>query len=107
MNAPLTKTVGQPVNRVDGPLKVTGQARYAAEFDIPDLLHAALVLSNVPKGTVTAVDSEAARRAPGVHAVITHENAPRLPYRRISQRPQVDAQSGDQLKVFQGPEIHF
>jgi xanthine dehydrogenase YagR molybdenum-binding subunit len=107
MNAPLTKAVGQPVSRVDGPLKVTGHARYAAEFDLPDLLHAALVLSTVPKGRIKAIEAEAARRAPGVHAVITHENAPRLPYNRMPQRPQVDAQSGDQLQVFQGAEIHF
>jgi xanthine dehydrogenase YagR molybdenum-binding subunit len=107
MNAPLTKAVGQPVSRVDGPLKVTGHARYAAEFDLPDLHHAALVLSTVPKGRIKAIEAEAARRAPGVHAVITHENAPRLPYNRIPQRPQVDAQSGDQLQVFQGAEIHF
>ena len=107
MNAPLGKAIGQPVNRVEGPEKVAGHARYAAEFDIPDLLHAALVLSTVPAGAITAIEDEAARRAPGVLAVITHENAPRLPYRRIPQRPQVDAQSGDQLQVFQDRRIHF
>jgi len=107
MNVPLAKAVGQPVSRVDGPRKVTGHARYAGEFDVPGMLHAALVLSTVPKGAVAAIDGEAARQVPGVHAVVTHENAPRLPYRRMAQRPQVDAQSGDQLQVFQGPEIHF
>ena len=106
MNVEL-KVIGQPINRVDGPRKVTGEARYAAEFDLPDLLHGALVLSTVPAGTIAAIDAEAARRAPGVYAVITHENAPRLPYKPYGKRPQVDAQSGDQLQVFQDARIHF
>ena len=106
MNVEL-KVIGQPINRVDGPRKVTGEARYAAEFDLPDLLHGALVLSTVPAGTVAAIDAEAARRAPGVYAVITHENAPRLPYKPYGKRPQVDAQSGDQLQVFQDAKVHF
>jgi xanthine dehydrogenase YagR molybdenum-binding subunit len=99
--------IGRPVNRVDGPRKVTGEARYAAEFDVPDLLYAALVLSTVPAGTIRSIEAEAARRLPGVYAVISHENAPRLPYLPLAQRPQVDAQAGDQLRVFQDPEIHF
>src|SRR5918993_3178620 len=106
MNVEL-KVIGQPINRVDGPRKVTGEARYAAEFDLPDLLHGALVLATVPAGTIAAIDAEAARRAPGVYAVITHENAPRLPYKPYGKRPQVDAQSGDQLQVFQDARIHF
>jgi xanthine dehydrogenase YagR molybdenum-binding subunit len=40
-----------------------------------------------------------------VYAVITHENAPRLPYRKFSQKPQVDAQSGEQLQIFQDRTI--
>ncbi|KAA2237797.1 xanthine dehydrogenase family protein molybdopterin-binding subunit [Salinarimonas soli] len=106
MNVPL-KAIGQPVSRVDGPDKVQGHARYAAEFDQPDLMHAAMVLSTIPSGTITAIETKAARSAPGVHAVITHENAPRLPYAPMAKRPQVDAQGGDQLKVFQDPTIRF
>jgi xanthine dehydrogenase YagR molybdenum-binding subunit len=101
------RVLGQPVSRVDGPRKVTGDARYAAEFDLPDLLHAALVLSTVPAGSIGTIDTEAARRAPGVHAVISHEDAPRLPYKPFGKRPQVDAQSGDQLQVFQDRTVHF
>jgi xanthine dehydrogenase YagR molybdenum-binding subunit len=101
------KVMGQPVNRVDGPKKVAGEARYAAEFSLPDMLHGALVLSTVPAGRIASIDAEAARRAPGVYAVISHENAPRLPYKQFSQKPQVDAQSGEQLKVFQDRTIYF
>lgn len=106
MNVQL-KVIGQPVNRVDGPRKVTGDARYAAEFDIPDVLHGVMVLSTVPSGKIAAMDVEAARRAQGVYAVITHEDAPRLPYQQPPQKPQVDAQSGEQLHVFQDATIYF
>jgi xanthine dehydrogenase YagR molybdenum-binding subunit len=107
MNAPSLTIVGEPVSRVDGPAKVTGGAKYAAEFDLPNLLYAALVLSTVPAGRIARMDTSAAEQAPGVHAVISHENAPRLPYQQFSKRPQVDAQSGDQLEVFQHKTIHF
>ena len=70
--------IGQPLARADGHLKVTGAARYAAEWDVPGLAYGAVVVSSIARGTVRAIDAEAARRAPGVLAIITHENAPRL-----------------------------
>lgn len=103
----MTGAIGQPLSRVDGPAKVTGTARYAAEFRPPQMAHAALVLSTAPKGRITRIETAAAKRAAGVRAVITHRNAPRLPYNEMPQRPPVDPQSGDQLRVFQGPEILF
>jgi xanthine dehydrogenase YagR molybdenum-binding subunit len=99
--------VGQPVSRVDGPAKVTGQARYAAEFDLRNMAYAALVTSTVAKGWILSVDASEAEQASGVLAVIWHENAPRLPYRPLEKRPVVDPQAGDQLRVFQGPEVLF
>src|SRR5439155_17889856 len=97
--------LGRPVNRVDGRAKVTGAARYAAEFDVPGLTHAALVLSTVPGGRIARIDTSAAEHAAGVRAVITHVNAPRLAYRPLPERPPVDPRAGDQLRVLQGPEI--
>jgi xanthine dehydrogenase YagR molybdenum-binding subunit len=99
--------IGQPVNRVDGPAKVTGHATYAAEFDLPGLAHAAMVLATIPRGHVRSIDRAAAEAAPGVLAVMTHEDAPRLPYKQIAQRPQVDAQSGEQLHVLQDDQVRF
>jgi xanthine dehydrogenase YagR molybdenum-binding subunit len=99
--------LGQPISRIDGPAKVTGQSVYAAEFRPHNLAYAALVGSTVPRGRITAIDASAAEHAPGVLAVITHENAERLAYRDLEQRPVVDPKSGDQLRVFQGPEILF
>ncbi len=99
--------IGQPVSRVDGPDKVRGTARYAADFTLPGLAHAAVVQATIPQGRITALDDSLARSAAGVIAVISHVNAPRLPYRPFQDRPLVDPQSGDQLRVFQADRVLF
>jgi CO/xanthine dehydrogenase Mo-binding subunit len=73
-----SKLLGDPVDRVDGPLKVTGAAPYPADVTYPGLVHAALVQSTIGAGTVRGIDAGAAEAAPGVLAVITHENIPSL-----------------------------
>ncbi|MEA2188707.1 MAG: xanthine dehydrogenase YagR molybdenum-binding subunit [Solirubrobacteraceae bacterium] len=70
--------VGAPVDRVDGPLKVTGAARYAYEHPVRDVAYAVGVLSTIAKGRIAAVDVSAARALDGVLGVLWHENAPRL-----------------------------
>ena len=70
--------VGQPVDRVDGRLKVTGMARYPAEFPMDRLVHAVVVQSTIACGRIKNIDTSAAEAAPGVLAVLTHHNAPRL-----------------------------
>ena len=74
--------VGPGVDRVDGPRKVTGAARYPSDFGFPNLAHAALVRSTIAAGTIAGIDTGAAEAAPGVLAVLTHQNAPRLPRAR-------------------------
>jgi CO/xanthine dehydrogenase Mo-binding subunit len=71
-------TIGDPVDRVDGPLKVTGAAPYPSDFTFPDLTHAVLVQSTIAAGTIAGIEVATAESAPGVLAVITHENAPAL-----------------------------
>jgi xanthine dehydrogenase YagR molybdenum-binding subunit len=70
--------IGSSLRRVDARLKVTGQAVYATEQQIPGVTHAALVAAEIAAGAVVAIDASAARALPGVLAVISHENAPRL-----------------------------
>jgi xanthine dehydrogenase YagR molybdenum-binding subunit len=67
------------IKRVDGHLKVTGSIRYAAEYPFPGLVYGALISSAIAKGTITAIDSRAAERSPGVLRVISHLNAPKIP----------------------------
>jgi xanthine dehydrogenase YagR molybdenum-binding subunit len=70
--------IGAPVSRLDGPLKVTGQARFAAEVPLDGMLYAALVYSTIPHGRIFRLDTAAAEAAPGVRLVMTHRNAPRM-----------------------------
>jgi xanthine dehydrogenase YagR molybdenum-binding subunit len=88
MTAPLPAALlaGQPVTRVDGRLKVTGAARYAADNPIPDLVHAVLVCSTVSRATVEGVDTEAALDHPEVVRVLTDFSSVALPFdiRRVS-----------------------
>ncbi len=73
MNAP---TLGKPLDRVDGPLKVSGQARYAAEYPADDLLHGSVICSVIARGRITRIDASAAEALPGVKRVLSHENRP-------------------------------
>jgi xanthine dehydrogenase YagR molybdenum-binding subunit len=70
--------IGRPVSRVDGRLKVTGGARYAAEFNAPGLLYGYIVSSAIAKGRITRIDTGEALKVPGVLHVFTHENRPSL-----------------------------
>src|ERR1700754_2438349 len=56
--------VGKPLSRIDGPLKVQGKARFAAEFAPEDLVYAAVAFSTVAKGRIAALDTAAAEAAP-------------------------------------------
>ncbi len=69
---------GSPVDRVDGPLKVTGAARYAADAPVEHPLYAVLVQSTISRGRIVAIDESAARAVGGVVEVLTFRNAPRI-----------------------------
>ena len=69
---------GAGVDRVDGPLKVTGAAPYPSDFDFPGLAHAVLVQSTIAAGTISRIETGDAEASPGVLAVVTHKNAPAL-----------------------------
>ncbi|MFO1035851.1 MAG: xanthine dehydrogenase family protein molybdopterin-binding subunit [Geminicoccaceae bacterium] len=71
-------SIGQPLTRRDGFLKVTGQATYAADNHLPGLLYAALAVSSVARGRVTSLDVAAAKGHPGVVEVMTTANRPPL-----------------------------
>ncbi|EJN12118.1 aerobic-type carbon monoxide dehydrogenase, large subunit CoxL/CutL-like protein [Bradyrhizobium sp. YR681] len=66
--------IGKPTSRVDGKLKVTGRARYAAEYPAADLLHGVIVSATVPAGRITKLELDRARAVPGVVQIFTHEN---------------------------------
>ncbi|RYX86414.1 xanthine dehydrogenase family protein molybdopterin-binding subunit [bacterium] len=73
----MAKYIGKEMSRVDGVAKVTGKAKYAAEFKVPNLTYGVIVTSTIAKGTITSIDTTEASRAPGVVHILTHENYPR------------------------------
>ena len=83
MNSPIgpnaldeQRIVGKAIDRLDGPLKVSGGARYAYEIAKENVLYGFVVEASIGKGTVRSIDTRAAEKAPGVVLVLTHQNAP-------------------------------
>lgn len=70
--------IGRSVTRIDGPLKVSGVARYSSDFDFPGLLHAVPVCAKLASGTIDMIDTRAAAAMPGVRKIYTHENIGRF-----------------------------
>jgi CO/xanthine dehydrogenase Mo-binding subunit len=70
------QSIGQPVGRAEGPEKVTGAALYTADLNLPGLLVGKCLRSPYPHARITAIDASAARRVPGVHAVLTGQDIP-------------------------------
>ena len=99
--------IGAPLRRVDGRPKVTGAARYAADNNLPGGVHGVLVTSTVARGRITALDTAAAERAPGVLAVLTYRNAPPVPGYSRPVPEEKKRVAGQELRVFQDEQIHF
>jgi xanthine dehydrogenase YagR molybdenum-binding subunit len=74
----MTANIGAPLDRVDGHLKVTGAAKYSAEWPMPGVAYGFMVLSTVASGRIRDIDTSRAMREPGVLAVMTHRNAPHV-----------------------------
>lgn len=98
--------VGMPVSRLDGDLKVRGQARFAAEFAMDGMLYAALAYSTIPKGRITTLDTRAAEAAAGVALVMTHRNAPVMKPMPLFMS-NAKAAGGSDLPIFQDDKIHW
>ena len=105
---PAQRVLGEPINRVDGHIKTTGAAQYSGDHLYPNLAHAALVHATVPRARITHIDATAAETLPGVHAVITHHNAPRLqspPKPTLLNLPTLAA--GTSVNYLNTDEVHW
>lgn len=93
------------LSRVDGRLKVTGKAKYSAEYEVPGLAYGVLVGATITKGTLKSVETKKAIDAPGVLAVITHFNTPAPPgYSPEAGKPEPDKGT---YKLFYSDKIIF
>ena len=96
--------IGQPVSRLDGPLKVSGRAPFAAEFPLDGMVYAAVAYSTVAKGRIARLDTGTAEAAPGVVLVMTHHNAPKMKPAPIFLSSS-KAAGGDGLPVLQDDRV--
>ena len=106
MNAPAKVGIGTPLSRVDGTDKVTGAAKYSAEYNVPGLLHGVTVSSRIAKGRITAIDEDAARAVPGVVDIVSHLNRPKQAWLDHSWKDELSI-PGEPFKAFHDAEILF
>ncbi|HEX4658623.1 MAG TPA: molybdopterin cofactor-binding domain-containing protein, partial [Streptosporangiaceae bacterium] len=98
--------IGAAVSRVDGPLKVQGKARFAAEVAMEGLTYAALAHSTIARGRIARIATAAAEAAPGVVLVMTYKNAPRMnPPALFLTSP--SAAGPSTLPIMQDASIHW
>jgi xanthine dehydrogenase YagR molybdenum-binding subunit len=90
------KVIGQPTDRIDGPAKATGTARYAYEHheEAPNAAYGYVIGAAIAKGRITSIDTSAAKAAPGVLGIVTAENAGKL-----------DKGEFNTAKILGGPEV--
>ncbi len=98
--------IGTPVSRLDGALKVKGEARFAAEYRFDDMVYAALAYATIPRGRIVAIDDGQAAAAPGVVLVMTYRNAPRMKTPGVFGSSPTAVGPAD-LPIFQDDRVHW
>ncbi|MCP3805346.1 xanthine dehydrogenase family protein molybdopterin-binding subunit [Allokutzneria sp. A3M-2-11 16] len=96
--------IGQAFDRVDGAIKTTGAAKFSADQTYPGLAHAALTHASTARGRITEIDTTDATRVPGVLAVITHHNAPKMKMPSVGLMPPV---FGTTVVCLNTDEVHW
>jgi len=101
--------VGTSINRVDGPLKVTGTARYSAEIPIAELAYGVIVQSEIARGTIAHMDVTEAEQLTGVLSVMTPDNTPKLEsLQRFEREGGKGARpTGRALSLLQDDRVHY
>ncbi|WP_158829513.1 xanthine dehydrogenase family protein molybdopterin-binding subunit [Mucilaginibacter lacusdianchii] len=103
-----TNYIGQPLSRVDGRAKVTGQAKYAAEFNVVNgITYGFVVSSPITKGKITAINTRQALSLKGVLQVFTHENVSGQAWFDKAYQDQDAPKDGSPFRPFQNNEIQF
>jgi xanthine dehydrogenase YagR molybdenum-binding subunit len=105
-------TKNPAIDRVDGRMKVTGGAKYFADFELPDLAYCVIVGSEIARGMLTAIDTRKAQAAPGVLGVFTHLNMPPIPGWDAPLGGQADGpppkpDTEETYRILSGPKILF
>jgi xanthine dehydrogenase YagR molybdenum-binding subunit len=99
--------IGTSTSRVDGRAKVTGEAKYAGDFNTSGLAHGSLVGSTIPRGRIARIDASAALRVEGVLDVLTHENRPRMAGTDKAWKDDVAPEEGSPFRPLYDDRILF
>lgn len=99
-------SIGKPISRLEGHLKVTGTAKYAGEYQAMDLLYGYVVNSTITKGKIAVIDTSDAKALDGVIEVFTHENRPSTAWFDF-QYADMDAPPGTVFKPLKDNEIKY
>jgi xanthine dehydrogenase YagR molybdenum-binding subunit len=100
-------TIGTPTSRVDGRAKVTGAAKYAAEFTAPDLVYGVVVNSTMPRGRIVSIDTSRALAVAGVIDVLTHKNRVKMAEKDDDYRDDVAPENGAPFRPLYDDKVHF
>ena len=101
-----TSHLGKPTSRIEGRAKVTGAAKYAAEWNVPGLAHGCVVSSAIAKGRIKRIDTADALAVDGVLDVFTHEHRPKLASSDEAYKDEV-APSGSPFRPLYDDRIRF
>jgi xanthine dehydrogenase YagR molybdenum-binding subunit len=99
--------IGTPTSRVDGRAKVTGEAKYAGEFNAPSLVYGSVIESTIPKGRIARIDTSEALRVEGVLDVLTHDNRPHMADTDKAWKDDVAPEEGSPFRPLYEEKIMF
>jgi xanthine dehydrogenase YagR molybdenum-binding subunit len=99
--------IGTATSRVDGRAKVTGEAKYAGEFNASDLAYGSVIESTIPKGRITRIDASEALRVEGVLEVLTHQNRPDMAESDEAWKDDVAPEEGSPFRPLYDDTIKF
>ena len=102
-----THLIGTDVNRIDGPAKVSGAAKYAAEFFAPEMLYAVVVSGTIAHGEISSMDTKKAMEVPGAVEVFTHKNRPHMAWRDKSYLDEDAPTDGKPLRPLYDEKILY
>jgi xanthine dehydrogenase YagR molybdenum-binding subunit len=99
--------IGSATSRVDGRAKVTGEARYAGEFNVPGFIHGYVVESTIPAGRIVRIDTSGALEVDGVIDVLTHRNRPPMADDEDAYKDDTAPEKGSPYRPLYDDKIHF
>jgi xanthine dehydrogenase YagR molybdenum-binding subunit len=99
--------IGTATSRVDGRAKVTGEAKYAGEFNASGLAYGSVIESAIPKGRIARIDASEALRVEGVFEVLTHQNRPRMAESDDAWKDDVAPEEGSPFRPLYDDRIKF